>query len=310
MAEKVTDVVSGKIETTVTEQTTSEKEKSVSQTEQMKMKPLITTEDPSALYCDALNEHNINQVADGSETAIVVLVGFEEYGKSTFASSLYHCFFSKEQYCGHIMYDSETYSGFERRLLVRSMKKTDPHLKNKRTIKGEDPLLVLLLDSEKTGKYKVVISDRSGEDYSQFAGTEEEINDNQILKVADHIVFFIDCEKLMNNFAMLRYSYQNFLQELVKGNLLPKNGQIKLVFNKHDLVKDNPDYEGKRSQAEEVFKKVLGDRTFDRYEIDSTGVSDNFVSVEKLVKSFLHNEENKRRERIEILDWVKKELSD
>lgn len=112
-----------------------------------------------------------------------------------------------------------------------------------------------MLDSEKTGKYKVVISDRSGEDYSQFAGTEEEINDNQILKVADHIVFFIDCEKLMNNFAMLRYSYQNFLQELVKGNLLPKNGQIKLVFNKHDLVKDNPDYEGKRSQAEEVFKK-------------------------------------------------------
>lgn len=95
----------------------------------MKKKPLITTEDPSALYCDALNEHNINQVADGSETAIVVLVGFEEYGKSTFASSLYHCFFSKEQYCGHIMYDSETYSGFERRLLVRSMKKTDPHLK-------------------------------------------------------------------------------------------------------------------------------------------------------------------------------------
>ena len=64
------------------------------------------------------------------------------------------------------------------------------------------------------------------------------------------------------------------------------------------------------AEAEEVFKKVLGDRTFDRYEIDSTGVSDNFVSVEKLVKSFLHNEENKRRERIEILDWVKKELSD
>lgn len=54
------------------------------------------------------------------------------------------------------------------------------------------------------------------------------------------------------------------------------------------------------------FQKVLVDRTFDRYEIDSTGVSDNFVSVEKLVKSFLHNEENKRRERIEILDWVKK----
>ena len=82
------------------------------------------------------------------------------------------------------------------------------------------------------------------------------------------------------------------------------------VQNMISQVKDNPDYEGKRSQAEEVFKKVLGDRTFDRYEIDSTGVSDNFVSVEKLVKSFLHNEENKRRERIEILDWVKKELSD
>lgn len=59
----------------------------------------------------------------------------------------------------------------------------------------------------------------------------------------------------MNNFAMLRYSYQNFLQELVKGNLLPKNGQIKLVFNKHDLVKDNPDYEGKEVGRRKFSKK-------------------------------------------------------
>lgn len=74
MAEKVTDVVSGKIETTVTEQTTSEKEKSVSQTEQMKMKPLITTEDPSALYCDALNEHNITALSFKTTSIILVIL--------------------------------------------------------------------------------------------------------------------------------------------------------------------------------------------------------------------------------------------
>lgn len=308
MGEKVTDLVSGKKETA--EQTNTKAEGIAPKDQQTKEEKAtsVITEDPSALFSDALNEQTINKVADGKEFDIVVLVGFEEYGKSTFASSLYYCFTTNEQFCEHVMYDSDSYSGFERRLLIRSMK-TNPSIMDKRTIKGEDPLLTMALYSEKTGKYKVVVSDRSGEDYSNFTGTDEEVKDNQILTVADHVLFFIDCEKMINNYGKLRYSYQNLLQEFAKHHLIPENASIKLVFNKFDLMKAHEDYTSKKEQTIGVFKTCLGDREYDIHEIDSRGVSDKFASVSKLTKCILLEVESSGIVKRETLDWVKGELN-
>ena len=106
------------------------------------------------------------------------------------------------------------------------------------------------LDSETTGKYKVVLSDRSGEDYRQFSGSDDEIKENQILKVAEHVVFFIDGDRMMSNYASLRYAYKNLLQELTGKSLLPENSQLKLVFNKHDLVKDRQGYAANKEKKQ------------------------------------------------------------
>ena len=304
---KPTDVVTGKTGVTTAGQAAQAIGEQV-ETEKT-TQPSVVTEDPSALYCDALNEQNINQIADGKVMVRVVLVGFEEYGKSTFASSLYYNFFAKESFCDHVMYDSETYSGFERRILIRRMD-IAPDVKSKRTIKGEDPLLVMSLISESAGKYKLVISDRSGEDYSQFAGTPEEMADNQLLKVADHVLFFVDSVKMTENFAKMKYKYQNFLQELVNKDLLGENAQIKVVFNKYDQAKSHQDYSEKRKQAEAMFTGVLGtDRTLDVFEIDSTGASDKFATVENLTKSFLLGEAMSTSKKKEMLDWVNCELN-
>lgn len=304
---KPTDVLTGKSGTMTAEQTVQPTNE---QTEvEMPRQPTVITDDPSALYCDALNELNINQIADGKAIVRVVLVGFEEYGKSTFAGSLYYNFFTKESFCDHVLYDSETYSGFERRILIRRMD-IAPDIKSKRTIKGENPLLVMSLMSEPTGKYKLVISDRSGEDYSQFSGTLEEIADNQLLKVADHVIFFVDSVKMTENFGKLRYSYKNFLNELVNKDLLGKNAQVKVVFNKYDQGKVHQEYSEKKKQAEAMFSEVLGtDRKYDVFEIDSTGASDRFASVENLTKSFLLGTDVTISKKKKLLDWANNKLN-
>lgn len=308
MIKKPTDVVTGKTGTATAGQPVQAIGEQA-ETDNAKQ-PIVMTEDPSALYCDALNERNINQIADGKAIVRVVLVGFEEYGKSTFASSMYYNFFAKESFCDQVMYDSETYSGFERRILIRRMD-IAPDIRSKRTIKGEDSLLVMSLVSKTAGKYKLVMSDRSGEDYSQFAGTPEEITDNQLLKVADHVIFFVDSMKMTENFAKMKYLYQNFLRELVSKDLMGKNAQVKIVYNKYDQGKNHQEYSDKKTLTEAMFSRVLGaERRYDVFEIDSTGASDSFASVEKLTKSFLLSEDVLRRKKNELLDWPKDELKD
>lgn len=305
---KPTDVLTGKTGSAIVGQS-AQATSGLVEAEDVK-KTAVKTDDPSALYCDALNEQNINKIADGKPIVRVVLVGFEEYGKSTLASSLYYNFFVKESFCEQVMYDSETYSGFERRVLIRRMD-IAPDIKSKRTIKGEDSLLVMSLMSKTAGKYKLVISDRSGEDYSQFAGTPEEIADNQLLKVADHVIFFVDSIKMTENFAKMKYQYQNFLRELVSKDLLGKNALVKIVFNKYDQGNRHQEYGNKKTLTEAMFSEILGmDRKYDVYEIDSTGVSDKFVSVEKLTKSFLLAEDASMSKKRELLDWVKNEIND
>ena len=41
-------------------------------------------------YGDALNDDNVNDIVDEVIPHVVVLVGFPEYGKSTFVASFYH----------------------------------------------------------------------------------------------------------------------------------------------------------------------------------------------------------------------------
>lgn len=304
MDNNVIDVVTGKTGTNV--QNSQDKPLTTNLQDQIIFSQYYT-EDPALLYCDALNEQTINQIADGKKKVVVVLVGFEEYGKSTFASSLYYKFFSDEEFCSHVMYDSDTYSGFERRLLIRSMK-TNPETKTQRTIKGENSLLVLSLFSETAGKYKLVISDRSGEDYSSFSGTVEEIQDNQILTVADHVVFFVDSERMVDNFAKLRHGYNNCLRAMMEHDMLAENTHITIAFNKYDKKKDDPQYSDQKKKTEDLFGKLLKGRPFDSFEIDSTGVSDDFSSVANLTKRILLNANTAKNDKCSLLDWVNKEL--
>jgi len=262
-------------------------------------------------YCDALNEHNVNKIADGSKLNIVAIVGFADYGKTTFVSSLYHQFLTNVEFSNHTMYDSDTFIGFERRFLIRSIQ-TPMEETGKRTIKGEDSLLALSLDSKENGRYKLILSDKSGEDYADFTGAEEEIGDYIILSLAHHILFFIDTDKLLNSMASVKYSYNGLINDLIDHDMIPDRCRLSVVFNKCDMVKDEQKelYEENKKKMMEFFEGVFKSAKVFPYEIDSTGASDSFASFKKLCDDLLSIENLTDKPNSEDLDWVKKELND
>lgn len=261
-------------------------------------------------YCDALNEHNVNKIADGSRLNIVAIVGFIDYGKTTFVSTLYHQLLTNVEFCDHVMYDSDTFIGFERRFLIRSLN-TPMEETSKRTIKGEDSLLALTLDSKENGRYKLILSDKSGEDYADFTGSEEEMKDYVILSLAHHILFFIDTEKLLNSMASMRYRYNSLVKDLVEHGMITGKSRISVVFNKFDKVRDQKEkYKEKKKKILDFFEESLEGIKINPYEIDSTGVSDSFASMSKLCKDIMSLTNQTANLDKDQLNWVKKELND
>jgi len=260
-------------------------------------------------YCDALNEHNVNKIADGSRLNIVSIVGFVDYGKTTFVSTLYHQLLTNVEFCDHVMYDSDTFIGFERRFLIRSLN-TPMEETSKRTIKGEDSLLALTLDSKENGRYKLILSDKSGEDYADFTGSEEEMKDYVILSLAHHILFFIDTEKLLHSMASVKYSYNGLVKDLVDHKMISNKNRVSLVFNKHDMVGDQEEtYKENKKIMIDFFEDVFKGMVVHQYEIDSTGASDHFASMSKLCKDIM-SLTNQVEKTTDDLNWVKKELND
>lgn len=260
-------------------------------------------------YCDALNEHNVNKIADGSRLNIVAIVGFVDYGKTTFVSTLYHQLLTNVEFCDHVMYDSDTFIGFERRFLIRSLN-TPMEETSKRTIKGEDSLLALSLESKENGRYKLILSDKSGEDYADFTGSDEEMKDYVILSLAHHILFFIDSEKLLNSLASVKYSYNGLVKDLVDHKMISNKNRVSLVFNKHDMVGDQEElYKENKKNMIDFFEDVFKGMAVHQYEIDSTGASDHFASMSKLCKDIM-SLTNQVDKTTDDLNWVKKELND
>ena len=304
---KATDVITGK-------KNNSEAAKEIaSGTDGANVQKVKTTENAvvaEEFYCDALNEHNVNKVADGSRLNIVAIVGFIDYGKTTFVSTLYHQLLTNEEFCDHVMYDSDTFIGFERRFLIRSIK-TPMEETNKRTIKGEDSLLALSLDSKEHGRYKLIISDKSGEDYADFTGSEEEMKDYVILSLAHHILFFVDTEKLLHSMASVKYSYNGLIKDLVDNEMISDKNRVSLVFYKHDMVGDQEDlYKENKKIMIDFFENVFRGMVVHQYEIDSTGASDNFASMSILCKDILSLTNQVENSATDELNWVKKELND
>lgn len=142
-------------------------------------------------YCDALDDDNVNQVVKDVVPHVVTFLGFAEFGKSTFVGSLYHFLMANGVIGDFTFYDSDTFSGFERRTYIRNAKLAGV----KRSLRTtEIDGYYLSLHFKKDGRhFQLVLSDRSGETYGKkYVSDVASISADKGLKNSRHLVFFID----------------------------------------------------------------------------------------------------------------------
>lgn len=308
--DKPTDVLTGKASSQLSKTEKNPVDESIEKKENVQQKPSINSED---FYSDALTEQTINNIADGKRFVVVALVGFAKYGKTTFVSSLYYQFLSNVEFCDHIMYDSDTYVGFEKRLLIRTTK-TPLDENQKRTLKGENSLVSMTLKPKDGDAFKFVISDKSGEDYQDFSLEAGDAKDNKILSVANQILLFVDSNILLNKVSNVNFHYRGLLDELAKSDLIKPSTALRIVFNKIDEVPEDETtiikFEGLKTEFEKMLKGYFPNNTILKSQIDSTGASDGFKSIKELCQALLALNTHEGNKAKEMLDWVKKEMEE
>lgn len=256
------------------------------------------------------DDEKINSLMSSTKPEIIVLVGFVGYGKTSFVASCYHILLTEGGIGEYTFYDSDTLTGFERRIYLRRLSSIydDITPMTKRTIRGEPHLLTFRFSHPGKEDKVMVISDHSGEDYDKYRDNKSNLEKDILLKNADRIFFFVDCEKLVNN---QRLAIQNYYSQLIQ-NMHEmesfKNGVlIQFLFNKIDLVtadKENKFHEEKRKFLEKM-ASVLQLPIGESIEVISNQVEDK--SVEGLLLDIIENTRpsNQGEGAFLELDWVK-----
>lgn len=272
----------------------------------------------SQYYCDAMNDGNINMVLNNVKPELIVLIGFSDYGKSTFVGSLYYYLLTKGQVGGYELYDSDTFAGFERRLYLRNIK-NDETVKSKtlRTEEGDGYLLTLTLYNHSLREKKqLIISDRAGEVYKSYVNVKEGIRKDESLPRAQRVLIMIDATQLQTGWDIQEGRFRQLFDGLKECGKMPKDAVYTLIFNKIDLVDAKGDlksiYESEKPHVLKFFftELELDENSLDVWEIDSKHIHKN-TRFEAFVNDLVKKEDTSKNEEMKLkrtLDWVGEKL--
>lgn len=264
-------------------------------------------------YCDAFDDADANQLENDVVPHVVTLVGFSDFGKSTFVSSLYHYLMVNGNIDDFVFYDSDTFSGFERRAYIRNAQLAP----EKRTLRTTDiDGNFLSLHFEKNNKhFELVLSDRAGEIYGkQYIADAAKIEADKGLKCSKHLVFFIDASALVE--ISIRISFKNKFKKLLSrmksAGIFDKDMVIDVFFNKMDKIQDSEDEENDKKikenfklKADEFIENLKTETKHDVnkvFQIVSNRVNENDVLVD--VFKYLVNSCESRKTCNPKVDWV------
>lgn len=261
------------------------------------------------LFCDAKSQQELNSFVESEKPKLVALVGFAEYGKSTFIGALYELFIQNQTYQGYAFVDSDTYVGFERRVFLRRHN-DDNTSDTKRNILRENDILNLVLQAEDGSKRQIVISDKAGETYANYTSSDKEIMNDCVLEQADLTIYFIDAEvdsrKLAKHNQIIE-KYESLLTRLKGLHKIGIDHTYIIVFTKADKVTGE---DRKKKLADrrvfvcEMFKAQLGAEPQKVFEVNSKKLDDEELNnVFELILSPLSIPESPKE-----LDWVKMEI--
>ena len=261
------------------------------------------------LFCDAKSQQELNSFVESEKPKLVALVGFAEYGKSTFIGALYELFIQNQTYQGYAFVDSDTYVGFERRVFLRRHN-DDNTSDTKRNILRENDILNLVLQAEDGSKRQIVISDKAGETYANYTSSDKEIMNDCVLEQADLTIYFVDAEvdsrKLAEHNQIIE-KYESLLTRLKGLHKIGIDHTYIIVFTKADKVTGEDCKKKLADRREfvcEMFKAQLGAEPKKVFEVNSKKLDDEELNnVFELILSPLSIPESPKE-----LDWVKMEI--
>lgn len=261
------------------------------------------------LFCDAKNQSELNDFIDSERPKLVALVGFANYGKSTFIGALYELLIQNLNYSGYSFVDSDTYVGFERRVFLRRINDEDTS-DTKRNVLGENDILNLVLRSKKGKIYQVILSDKAGETYLKYTSSDDEVKDDRVLENADLIVFFVDAEvdtQKLADHILIAEKYEGLLTRLKAQHKITALTSYIMVYTKIDKVVSDERRKklaDRKKKLSAIFTENIGKEPDQIYEVNSKDLNHNTLNqvFEKIISPLTSVEAAKE------LDWVKMEI--
>lgn len=233
----------------------------------------------------AKKEEDANDLIGRIRPEFIVMIGLEEYGKTTFLGSLYHQLRYNGKIDRQLLVDSDTLAGFEYKIFLRAMNKEGKS--DVIRTSGKDAFLLSLdLQDEHSGvKRQIIFSDRAGETYYQYVSSDALVEKDKTLTRADRILLFVDSEKLMTpQYVSIMDDYRTLLNRLVKAGKYPSKAVLYVVFNKIDKVDAKSDVFQKRRESMLSVFRILKAKADAVFEVDSKHLlpDDNTSDIWKL----------------------------
>lgn len=231
----------------------------------------------SSYYLDALNETEVNKLVKSTRPELIVLLGLNDFGKSTFCGSLYHLLRTRGCIGDNIFIDSETYIGWERRVYLRQLQNDGPST-TKRTVRGESSFLHLKLQKANTHTYfETVFSDSSGEVYRDYISNDELIEMDRTIAQADKLLLFVDSSKLYGrSYRSLKDDYTSLMHRLKDKGKLPFHALVYLVFNKIDQKDKASNGRNDHEKAiKNIIQEAFGGKKIIAISVDSKSLDNN-----------------------------------
>lgn len=267
-------------------------------------------------YSDALDDSQINGIIRSINPHLITLIGFSEFGKSTFVASMYHRAMTEGKIDGYDFYDSDTFSGFERRAYIRNVE-LKLNKRFNRTTNTEGYFLTMYF-KKGNEKQLLVISDRSGETYrNEYTTNAETVKADKSLIYSNHIVFFIDISALIidKNYLGFKSKFNSLISRFYAADVFKNKKVIDVIFNKIDLLKDGDDNSTELSfkrRADEIIQRIeeiSHKKVNRRFDICSNRMVDN-DNLYKVFDYFVESCKSDNTSIISEIDWIKTKVNE
>lgn len=187
---------------------------------------------------DALRDADVNKLVSDSRPTLITLFGVSECGKTTFVGSLFAILRRRPGLLKKTFIDSDTLTGFERRVHQRFLSAEGQSVIQRTQRKGGSILNVILGNEQGNNPQMFVISDLSGEIYGDAISDITIVQQQKAVKYADKLVIFADIEPLLKakTYNSYKENFQSLLARFKYNNMLPVGAEVFVALNKSDKV--------------------------------------------------------------------------